>query len=74
MPRGDHALLVATSDLRATLRHGLEACGLRVSDIDILPERVALDGAFAAATEDAPPRLVLFALLPEAATQALALA
>ena len=74
MPCGDHALLVATGDLRATLRHGLEACGLRVSVIDILPERVALDGAFAAATEDAPPRLVLVALLPETATQSLALA
>lgn len=73
MPRGDHALLVATGELRTTLRKGLEACGLRVGDVDVVPDRTQLDAAFASAIQGTPTRLILVALLPEAATQACAL-
>lgn len=73
MVRGDHALLVAADGLRARLHRGLEHAGLRVSSVDLLTERAEMDAAFAAATHDKPPRLVLVALLPSAVTEALAL-
>lgn len=69
MANDDHALLVASSgSLRSELRRGLEACGLRVTCIDPLPDRSGITEAFATAGQNGAPTLILIALLPSPAT------